>query len=129
MSWFRKHPYDRDMRKAQDQELLLRTFEESKFGCLPETLMGYRLEPSGLKRNLIGRWFFCKALTKYGVRQRRFIGLLTGLMMQGMKAVVEVFVFLFNASTRLQQRRFSQLGDADRMQWYRLWKSISDRKN
>jgi hypothetical protein len=46
-----------------------------------------------------------------------------------MKAMVEVFVFWFDATTGLQQRRFAQLGYADRMQWQLLWKSISDRKN
>ena len=128
IDWFRKNPYDPGMRKAQDQELLLRTYEASTFACLPEILMGYRLENSSLKKNLLGRWFFCQALLKHGLRQRHSYVLLLGLLRQGMKATAEVFVLLVNASATLRQRRYAQLGEGDRKQWKLLWKSISDQE-
>jgi len=43
-TWFRANPYRVPAPYAcEDQELLLRTYQYSRFGCVPEVLLGYRL--------------------------------------------------------------------------------------
>ena len=43
-AWFRENPYAEDMRKAQDQALLLRSFAHSQFATLGNIVLGYREE-------------------------------------------------------------------------------------
>lgn len=54
-SWFRNNPYDESLLRAQDKELWLRTWPESKFAKLPDRLMYYRvprtMSASKLRRN------------------------------------------------------------------------------
>lgn len=43
IEWFRRHRYRiPEVVRAEDQDLLLRSFRTSRFACLPEVLLGYR---------------------------------------------------------------------------------------
>lgn len=42
-AWFERHRYDPSYERSQDQELLLRTLDGSRFANLPEPLLGYRI--------------------------------------------------------------------------------------
>lgn len=45
LSWFKLHCYRMpEVVRGEDQELLLRTYHESIFACLPEVLLAYRLD-------------------------------------------------------------------------------------
>jgi len=45
--WFRRHKYRiPEPRRAEDQDLLLRSYAFSRFACLPEVLLGYRVGSS-----------------------------------------------------------------------------------
>ena len=55
LEWFRKHRYH-DVNRAEDQDLLLRSYLESRFACLPEILFAYRLRGKvSLKINMAAR--------------------------------------------------------------------------
>lgn len=56
-AWFRKyHYFDPEVKLAEDQELLLRSYPESKFASISEPLLAYRLRPEiSLQRNAIAR--------------------------------------------------------------------------
>jgi glycosyltransferase involved in cell wall biosynthesis len=51
-TWFRKWRYDDQAWLAQDQELLLRSYRDSRFANLPTVLLGYRRERVSLKKHL-----------------------------------------------------------------------------
>ena len=51
-AWFRRWRYDDRAWLAQDQELLLRSYRESRFANLPSVLLGYRREHVTLKKLL-----------------------------------------------------------------------------
>jgi glycosyltransferase involved in cell wall biosynthesis len=57
LDWFKKHRYrSPEVRRAEDQELLLRTYPTSRFACLPEVLFAYRLRSAvSLKINMTAR--------------------------------------------------------------------------
>lgn len=129
MDWFKGNLYDPSMRKAQDQELLLRTYAKSRFACLPEVLMGYRLEDANLKKNLQMRYFFCKALLNHALRQGGWTVALVGVSKQLLKAGVEILVRLLRLTPRLQQRRFAGLPEGTRRGWQSLWQVLSARKS
>lgn len=54
--WFRGHPYRTpEVVRAEDQELLLRASTDSRYACLPEVLLGYRLGAADLRKTLVAR--------------------------------------------------------------------------
>lgn len=54
IDWFKQYGY-RDVTRAEDQDLLLRSFRQSSFACIPEVLFAYRLGSASLVRRLQGR--------------------------------------------------------------------------
>lgn len=54
IDWFKRYGY-RDVLRAEDQDLLLRSFRQSRFACIPEVLFAYRLGSARLGRRLQGR--------------------------------------------------------------------------
>lgn len=64
IEWFRKNPYRKDALRAQDQDLLLRTYRQSRFAALSDVLLGYRQETLSLSRILRGRYHFSRALLR-----------------------------------------------------------------
>jgi glycosyltransferase involved in cell wall biosynthesis len=61
IEWFRKYRY-RIVDRAEDQDLLLRSYSESRFECLPEVLFAYRLRDQvSLRINRIARKSFLKS--------------------------------------------------------------------
>jgi glycosyltransferase involved in cell wall biosynthesis len=54
IDWFKRFGY-RDVLRAEDQDLLLRSYRQSCFACIPEVLFAYRLGSASLGRRLQGR--------------------------------------------------------------------------
>jgi glycosyltransferase involved in cell wall biosynthesis len=50
IEWFRRWRYEESAWLAQDQELLLRSYRDSRFANLPDVLLGYRRERVTLKK-------------------------------------------------------------------------------
>ncbi len=69
--WFRHHPYDERARKAQDQELLFRTYRESVFSGLSDALLGYRCGKISMKTSLSGRGTYLRAIYASGKHPNR----------------------------------------------------------
>ncbi|MBI2509068.1 MAG: glycosyltransferase family 2 protein, partial [Betaproteobacteria bacterium] len=56
MEWFRRHRYRiPEVVRAEDQDLLLRSYRTSRFACLPEVLLGYRQTELPLRKVLTAR--------------------------------------------------------------------------
>jgi glycosyltransferase involved in cell wall biosynthesis len=65
-NWFRRYRYrEPECARAEDQELLLRSFRESRFACLPEVLVAYRQGAFGLRRTWRGRRSFLAAQVRH----------------------------------------------------------------
>lgn len=55
-TWFDQHPYRLpEVRRAEDQELLLRACKDSRYACLEDVLLGYRQGAFQLGRTFIAR--------------------------------------------------------------------------
>lgn len=64
--WFLHYRYcTPEVIRAEDQELLLRSYRESCFSCLDEVLLGYRQGPFNLRRTLLARRSLLMAQLKY----------------------------------------------------------------
>jgi glycosyltransferase involved in cell wall biosynthesis len=55
-AWFLRHPYRTpEVKRAEDQELLVRAAPTSRYACLPDVLLAYRLGPPDLRKSLVAR--------------------------------------------------------------------------
>jgi len=122
--WFRRHKYNPSMLKAQDQELLLRTFRKSTFACLPEILTGYRQTTLSLRKTLKGRYQFSKALIQ-NIGSEKKVPLLQALILQAMKAVYDTFSITAQLNHKLLKHR-ALPANADEIQlWKDLWLKVN----
>ena len=54
--WFLRHPYRTpEVKRAEDQELLVRASPTSRYACLPDVLLAYRLGAPDLRKTLVAR--------------------------------------------------------------------------
>jgi glycosyltransferase involved in cell wall biosynthesis len=81
-TWFLRNPYDERAHKAQDQSLLYRTHRTSRFAGLQEVLLGYRYARLSVKKTLIGRYHFLRAVARAG----RPLDVLAGVGNHGLAA-------------------------------------------
>jgi glycosyltransferase involved in cell wall biosynthesis len=59
--WFRRFQYDVRAKKAQDQEMLLRSYRSSRFAVLPDVLLAYRYDRISVRKSVLGRWVFVRS--------------------------------------------------------------------
>jgi len=55
IEWFKKYRYNIKAKRTEDQDLLLRSYKDSKFACLPNILLGYRQDTVSFKNIFYGR--------------------------------------------------------------------------
>jgi glycosyltransferase involved in cell wall biosynthesis len=124
--WFRSHLYDPTFKRAQDYELLLRTLPTSRFGAVPEVLLGYHYERQSLRKRLLTRRYAAKAL----VKNRRLYGGLGWLALAlgrvGLKALLDTGIYA-SGSVELFERMKLQQPTADLVsEWETVWSATGE---
>ena len=124
MAWFRQHQYDERVLRAQDTDLLLRSFAHSTFGNLPEILVGYREDSISL-RKLVGakRWLI-KSLVRHYVRQGRIDRALWICLVQALSVGVTFSATRTGRGYRLLRHRAAPVSEAERGRWTAVWRSV-----
>jgi len=121
MTWFRKHYYRAEAIKAQDQDLLLRTYQNSQFAGLPQLLIGYRQDKLSIRKILTSRYHFARAITRAGVQGGNYQALAGGLAMQIVKGLVDMAALSTGLEHRILSHRAQPLpADAIR-KWEEVW--------
>jgi glycosyltransferase involved in cell wall biosynthesis len=122
IEWFRTHQYRPKAIRMEDQDLLLRTFSNSKFACLPDVLFGYRVDSFSLKKSLTGRYNFSIALIEQALYQRNYL-LAFGVLEQLAKASVDIFAMSTGLNFQLLKHRTGSypLSEDDLSQWQEVW--------
>ena len=70
--WFRRHKYRiPEPRRAEDQDLLLRSYTSSRFACLPEVLLGYRIGNASIGKVLTAHASAGRSQLREHLRRRR----------------------------------------------------------
>jgi glycosyltransferase involved in cell wall biosynthesis len=89
-AWLKAHRYNEQFIKAQDQELLLRTYKKSVFSGQNTELIGYRQSKLSYKKLAIGRYYFAKAL----INNRETVGIpgiTMGISLQFSKSLADIY--------------------------------------
>ena len=124
IEWFRAHRYRENMDKAQDEELLLRTYKNSRFACIPEILLGYRKDSLSLNAILHSRYCFSMALLKKAYLDKH-PRMAVGVLEQVLKAMIEVFSVTTGLNYRILRHRALPVAQREIIRWEQVWRDCN----
>jgi glycosyltransferase involved in cell wall biosynthesis len=121
LDWFKKFQYRPNAIGMEDYEIMLRTYQTSRFAALPEILLGYRVASLSLKKILVSRYHFCISLIQKALRDRNLI-FIYGVFLQVAKSFVEILTVPTGLGLKLMRHRLgSPVREADIAQWQQVW--------
>ncbi len=125
--WFRGYRYQTpELVRAQDQELLLRAYPDSRFAVLDEILLGYRMGPIALRKILSARRHLLTAQIGQFARRRQWRNLLLALLATGLKLPRDL-LFATAAGRQWRDRRGGKVSPETAKAWAELLKSLAKR--
>ena len=119
--WFARNRYAEDYRKTQDQDLLLRTFDSSRFACLDEVLLGYRQERRTLSKLLRGRGYYSRSVMREALRRRAWMGGIAGIAGQAARSVVDLVTVPLGLDGLVRGEDDADFSVAEREEWLAVW--------
>lgn len=123
--WFRNNPYDSNLMKTQDQDLLLRTFARSRFAALEDVLIGYRQDALDLAKMLLGRQVFIGSLWRYARRSGEFLPAFEGIAIHLLKSGTDIVTIGLGFNRLVQRNRLKPVRPAVAERWQDLQKHLS----
>ena len=121
--WFRNNPYDANLMKTQDQDLLLRVFAHSRFAALADALVGYRQDGLDLKKMLQGRRVFIGSLWRHA-RPGQPLPALWGIVAQILKGAADIGSIGLGLGRWAQRVRLKPVPPAVAQQWQELQRQL-----
>jgi glycosyltransferase involved in cell wall biosynthesis len=124
--WFRTHGYRVELARAEDQDLLLRTYKTSCFAALPDILVGYREESLSLRKNFVGRYSFCRSLLREAFQHKDYLLALRGIWGQSLKGLADFLAISTGLNHRALRHRARPVEDSVRERWEEVWELVAD---
>ena len=128
IEWFRAHRYREDMDKAQDEELLLRTYRNSHFACIPDILLGYRKDSLSLNAILHTRYCLSLALLKRAYLDKH-PRMAVGVLEHALKALLEIFSITTGLNYRILRHRALPVEQGEVVRWEHVWGACKDQNS
>jgi glycosyltransferase involved in cell wall biosynthesis len=119
-NWFRNNPYNGELRYAEDQDLLLRSFRHSRLGGLDKVLLGYRQDRLALKKLLPGRATFAGSAWRNGLATGELLPALAGIADHAAKGVTDVATLALGLHRQMQLRRLKPVSLKVAREWQQL---------
>lgn len=124
-AWFRRHPYDTRPRYAEDQDLLLRSFHQSRFAGLETVLLGYRQDRLVVKKLLSGRASLVGSSWRYGFRTGKMLPALTGIAGHILKGAVDIATVGCGINRPMQRKRLKPISQSTMLRWRGVQKELN----
>jgi glycosyltransferase involved in cell wall biosynthesis len=122
IEWFRRYRYRiPEVVRAEDHDLLLRSYSRSRFACLPEVLLGYRQDSYSLARQMRARRHLALAQLRNHFAEGHPGRAVLGGLYQAAKAAADVFAAAPGLSALYYTRVSGDLPDAERAAWAQVW--------
>lgn len=119
--WFQAHQYEAKAIRMEDYDILVRTYQHSRFHCLPHILLGYRVESLLLQKSLSGRYHLSRALLKQAWQEKNYI-FAYGVLEQGAKALLDTFAIVTGLNFKLLRHRTgSPVSATELRRWQQVW--------
>jgi glycosyltransferase involved in cell wall biosynthesis len=129
LNWFQKYGYDRTMIKAQDQGLLLRSYQQSRFANVPEILLGYREDELNLRKLFLTRRFLAESLWREFNKQGRSVTALQAVTAQVIKMGVDTLAIQAGLHHHLLKHRARSASKEEHDNWNLLWKALNSQSS
>ena len=118
IEWFRRHRYRiPEVVRAEDQDLLLRSYRTSCFACLPEVLLGYRQPGLPLRKVLTARKSLALAQWAVNLEQGHPGHAVLGLLAFALKALADVAIGAVGAQRLYVSRQARRAREAEIDRW------------
>lgn len=128
LDWFQKFQYRTNAIGMEDYEMMLRTYQTSRFAALPEILLGYRVASLSLKKVVVSRYHFCISLIQKALTERNSI-FIYGVFLQVAKLLVEIVTIPTGLGLKLMKHRLgSPVKESDIARWQQNWAKSSCEK-
>jgi len=124
-NWFRSNPYNAELRYAEDQDLLLRSFRHSRLGALDQVLLGYRQDRLALRKLLPGRVTFARSAWRIGVAAGELLPALAGIANHAAKGMLDVATLAMGLNRQMQLRRLKPVSSATGQRWRQLQEDLA----
>jgi glycosyltransferase involved in cell wall biosynthesis len=126
--WFRNHPYRPNAVRAEDQDLLLRNYRDSRFASLPAVLLGYREESLRLKNILRGRWSFLRGVISEERSRGRAAFAFRAILEHAAKAAIETAAVATGLDYTVLRHRALPADPAIAHRWAQVWEECRERQ-
>ena len=121
LEWFSAQKYREEAIRMEDYDLLLRTYKTSRFACLPQILLGYRVASLSLKNNLTARYNIATALLEKTFVDKNYL-FAFGVFEQMAKAIVDIFAISTGLNFQILRHRTGiPLDEAELDRWKQIW--------
>ncbi len=118
--WFRRYRYQiPEVLRAEDQELLLRAYPDSRFAVLDEILLGYRMGPIAPRNTLTARHSLLAAQIGQFAQRRQWRNLLLAVLATGLKLPRDL-LFATTTGRRWRDRRGGNISTEIEQAWNAL---------
>jgi glycosyltransferase involved in cell wall biosynthesis len=124
--WFRRNPYDTPRQKfdTQDQDLLLRSHQKSRFAIVPEIVLGYREDSLSLSKILLARRDTCKTMVRIAREEHRFTTAALGIIGLVFKGLVDTIAVCTGLKYHLLRHRASAISAEEEIEWHTVWDQV-----
>jgi glycosyltransferase involved in cell wall biosynthesis len=121
LDWFRNCQYRPDAIRMEDYDLMLRTYQTSRFAALPDILLGYRVGTLSLKKILSSRYNLGITLGNKAIAERNVM-FAYSVLEQIAKSLVETFAVVTGLGVKLLRHRIGRpLQAAELDRWTQIW--------
>jgi glycosyltransferase involved in cell wall biosynthesis len=122
VGWFRRYGYR--VSGGEDQELLLRAHRESRYGNLPDVLLGYRQDHVPLDRLLRNRVLFARRAGRMLRQEGRGDRAASAALKQLVFGVGDAVAVGLRLDDRILRQRFQPASEAELRDWADVWMNL-----
>lgn len=126
LEWFRTYQYRTWVTRAEDYEILLRSYQSSHFACLSDILLAYRVANLSLKKSLLSRYNLSIILLEKAWTEKKY-GWTWGVIEQLAKASVDAVAMSTGLNFKLLRHRTGNypVSPKELRQWKQIWEQCN----
>lgn len=124
-SWFAQNRYDDELTKGQDQDLLLRSYQKSRFAALPDLLLGYRMEGISVRKTWPGRLSYCRQLVRQAHDISSVVTAVRGVLIHGLALGRDVLLEATGSLSHRSRQSFQVVSDRVQNDWREVWRRVT----
>ncbi|NJR20952.1 MAG: glycosyltransferase family 2 protein [Richelia sp. CSU_2_1] len=122
IEWFRTYQYRTWTTRIEDYDILVRSYQNSRFACIPDILLGYRVANLSLKKSLVSRYNLSRILLEKAWIEKKY-GWTWGVVEQLAKASVDVVAMSTGLNFKILRHRTGNhpVAPKELRQWKEIW--------